>query len=133
MNGANAPRLAQSQLDGLDLEPVELEFHGESRVLSLEQAQLLYFVLQQVCDNSLHYGDVARDRELDLRVAAVGLVETQHNSGRSGVVLAEIVVQPALDGLEEDVRSTLDTEARLRLEKRSLGGVLKQANYRRIR
>lgn len=125
---ADSPRLAQGELDGLDLEAVELELHREGRVLGLEQVELLALVFEQVRQHRLRNGDVARYLKRGLRVTAIGLVETEHDGRRRRIVLAEVVVQPALDGFEDHVRGSLDAESGLGLQEGRLGGVIKQTN-----
>lgn len=71
---------------------------------------------------------MARYLKRGLRVTPIGLVEAEHDGRRGRIVLAEVIVQSALDGFEDHVRGALDAESGLRLQERRLVSVLEQTN-----
>lgn len=90
-------------------------------IVGLQDSQILLIFLQQIDQTGFLDLEVARDSQFRRCVASKTFVDTEYHSrwsfGRCHS-RAKVIILSTFDGLEEDVRSSLDFEGSIRKEAR---------------
>lgn len=116
-------------LDRLYLKPVEVELDDVVRmVFGFQDRQLCLRIFKQIGCEHFRHRDMLSDLERDLRMAAKRFKEAQNNASRPALRL-EVIVQSTLDGVKEDVASTVHSKRRWLVEHGQLGCIARNETH----